>query len=40
MEIIMIGLDLAKSVFQVRAVDAAGRPVERPAISLGSSRYS
>ena len=32
MEITTIGLDLAKSVFQVHAVDAAGKPVVRKAL--------
>ncbi len=32
MEITPIGLDLAKSIFQVHAVDEAGRPVLRRAL--------
>jgi transposase len=32
MEITTIGLDLAKSIFQVHAVDAAGVPVVRKAV--------
>lgn len=32
MEITTIGLDLAKSIFQVHAVDEAGEPVVRKAL--------
>jgi transposase len=35
MQITTIGLDLAKSVFQVHGVDASGKPVIRKALRRG-----
>ena len=35
MSVVMIGLDLAKSVFQVHGVDASGRAVLRRRLSRG-----